>query len=78
MSRQQACYDVTVRVPAANDARTVKLRIANRELEQPLAAGQDRVVYKGAIETGTCDIEARVESPAGVTGAHYVDLLKTD
>ena len=75
----QGVYDVTVRVPAADDARTIKLRIANRELEQPLAAGQDRAVFKAVrLEPGTCDVEAQVETPAGVTGAHYVDLLKTD
>ena len=62
-------YDVTVRVPAADDPRTIKLRIANRVLEQPLAAGQDRVVYKGVrLEPGTCDVEAQVESPTGVSG----------
>ncbi len=72
-------YDVTVRVPAADDPRIMKLRIANRELEQPLPAGQDRVVFKGVrLEPGTCDIEAQAEDTAGVIGAHYVGLLKAD
>ncbi|HTU25318.1 MAG TPA: arylsulfatase [Pirellulales bacterium] len=72
-------YELTVRAAAANEPGTVELRIADHVLTQPLAARQDHVVFKAVrLESGTQAVEARVENQRGVSGAHYVDLLKTD
>ncbi len=72
-------YDVAVHRPASDETRTVELRIADQQLNSPLTAGQDRVVFPAVpLKAGTCEVEARIGNPGQVVGAHYIDLLKLD
>ena len=76
---QAGSYDITVRTPAEQTARTVRLRIGQLEQTQPLAAQADRTTFESVrLEPGKYRVEASVERGQGRAGAHYVDLLARD
>ena len=73
---QAGLYDITVRTPAEQTARTVRLRIGQIDETQPLAAQADRAKFESVrLEPGQYRVEASVERGQGRAGAHYVDLL---
>lgn len=76
---QASPYDVTVRTPAEQTARTVRLRIGRIEQTQPLAADADCAKFELVrVEPGKYRVEAIVERGQSRAGAHYVDLLARD
>jgi arylsulfatase A-like enzyme len=76
---QAADYDITVRTPAQQTARTLHLRIGPVEKTQPLAANADRVTFGSVrLEPGIRRVETIVEHGQSRAGAHYVDLFARD
>jgi arylsulfatase/arylsulfatase A len=72
-------YDITVRMPAEQTARSVRLRIGQIEQIQPLAAQADRAKFHALrLEPGQYRVEAIVERGQSRAGPHYVDLLARD
>ncbi len=76
---QAADFDITVRMPAKQVARSVHLRIGPNERTLPLAANVDRAIFEPVrLEPGKHRVEAIVEHGQGRVGAHYVDLFARD
>ncbi len=70
-------YDITLRVPACETERISRLRIGESQWSEPVAAAASQAIYRGVrLKTGSFQLEALVERPAGVAGVHYVDILR--
>ncbi len=68
-------YDVTVRMPALEQASPVTLQIGQIEKTAPAEAGEERVVFRDVeIPAGTQRVAAVVTHDGKQVGAHYVDL----
>jgi arylsulfatase A-like enzyme len=69
-------FDVTVRMPAAKDARAVRLTMGAAERASDWPAGSDRVTFKDIeLPAGRARVEGIVGEDPKTAGVHYVDIL---